>query len=367
VGGQAITASNYQTLSISSDGTDASGTGVNTSYVVDGALASLVISGIEDLNLATSGGQHLATIDTTGASGSLNLLGINPSEVTTGITATLGNASVEMFGNANTGHTDTVTGGNGTDIFAGTGYLGDTVGSGGNSIVTFGDGANDIIVVVSGTNTLSVGNGHGDIIETASSGNSTITMGNGAGDVAADVGSGNNVINVGNGAGDTVGTGTGQDTVVFGTGSGDRVVLSDDSGGGSGIVNVTFHGSLATLDLSSVNDASFATPTTTSQVNILTNNVSVVTGMTHGDTIVLPANSDSVVTGVHNMAGVAGEAIFTTGTFSGGAGTFTEALNGTDALLTYDSGGGVFVSVVLVGGAAESAHAAIGTTDHIVF
>jgi S-layer protein len=364
VGGQAITANNYQTLNLSSDGLAVSG--VNTSYVVDNALASLIITGAEDLNLATSGGQHLATIDTTGASGSLNLLGVNPSEVTTGIHATLGDASVEMFGNADTGFTDTVTGGNGTDIFAGTGYLGDTVGSGGNSIVHFGDGGGDIIVVVSGGNTLSVGNGAGDIIETASSGNSTITMGNGAGDVTQDVGSGNNVIHLGNGAGDAVGTGTGMDTVVFGTGSHDTIVLSDDAGGGSGIVNVTFGGALATLDLSDVVTQSFLTPTTTSQVDILTNNVSVVTGLAHGDTIALPVN-DTVVTGVHNMAGVAGEAIFTTGTYSGGGGTFTEALNGHDALLTYDSGGGVFVSVVLVGGAAESAHAVNGGGDNITF
>ncbi len=364
VGGQAITANNYQTLDISSDGLAVSG--VNTSYVVDNALASLIITGAEDLNLATSGGQHLATIDTTGASGALNLLGINPSEVTTGIHATLGDASVEMFGNADTGFTDVVTGGNGTDIFIGTGTEGLTVGSGGNSDVTLGDGAGDIVVVAFGGNAISVGNGNGDIVETLSAGNSTITMGNGNGDQADDVGSGNNVIHVGNGAGDAVETGTGMDTVVFGTGSHDTIFLSDDAGGGSGIVNVTFGGALATVDLSNVVTQSFLTPTTTSQVDILTNNVSVVTGLVHGDTITLPT-LDTVVTGVHNMAGVAGEAIFTTGTYSAGGGTFTEGLAGHDALLTYDSGGGVFVSVVLVGGAAESAAAHSGTGDNITF
>jgi hypothetical protein len=150
--------------------------------------------------------------------------------------------------------------------------------------------------------------------------------------------------------------------VVFGTGSGDSIELQDDTGAGHGIVNVTFNGALANVDLSGVTSVSFLTPTTTSQVDILTNNVSVITGFAHGDTITLPV-TDTLVTGVHNMAGVAGEAILTTGTYSGGGGTFTEAVNGHDALLTYDSGGGVFVSVVLVGGAAESAHAVeVGNT-----
>jgi S-layer protein len=391
VGTNPITANNYQTVNLDTRGLELGGH--NTTLLMDNALTTLNISGAEDLNLATGGGQHLAFIDTTGASGFLQLIGIAPSEVTTGITANLGNASVDLLGNANAGFTDVITGGNGTDIIVGNGFdtffgtpTGQT-GHGGNTIVTLGDGNNDVVAVYNGTHnvislgnghddlvydfsngadTISLGNGHDGFVLLAGSGNSSVTFGSGANDFLDDEGSGNNVIHFGNGGNDTAVTGTGMDTVVFGTGSGDTVQLSDDTGAGSGIVNVTFHGALATVDLSAVDDASFLTPTTTSQVDILTNNVSVFTGLVHGDTITLPT-FDTVVTGVHNMAGVAGEAIFTTGTYSGGGGTFTEGLAGHDALLTYDSGGGVFVSVVLVGGATESAHAVNGTGDNITF
>jgi S-layer protein len=388
IGSNAITANNYQTVNLDSRG---EGPGHNSVFLVDNALTTLNISGPEDLNLTTSGGHLLANIDTTGASGLLGLLGIVGSEVTTGITANLGDASVYLFGNANTGFTDVITGGNGSDVFYGTGaseFYGTLYGSGdgGNTIITLGNGGGDEVFLFSGSHnsvslgngaadlvydysngndTISLGNGVSDYVRLDGSGSSSVTIGNGAGGFVDDEGSGANVIHMGNGAGDAVDTGTGMDTVVFGTGSDDSIKLSDDAGAGSGIVNVTFHGSAANVDLENVVTESFLTPTTTSQVDILTNNVNVINGLVHGDTIVLP-QFDTVVTGVHNMAGVAGEAIFTTGTYSAGGGTFTEALNGHDALLTYDSGSG-FVSVVLVGGAAESANAHNGSGNIVVF
>ncbi|HEY2481812.1 MAG TPA: hypothetical protein VGI30_06395, partial [Caulobacteraceae bacterium] len=77
-----------------------------------------------------------------------------------------------------------------------------------------------------------------------------------------------------------------------------------------------------------------------------------------GDKIILPTGADALVS-MHNMAGIMNDAVLTTGTYSAGGGTFTESLTGHDALLTYDAGGSTFVSVVLVGGAAEAAHATI--------
>jgi S-layer protein len=382
-GSNAITANNYQTVNLDSRGLEEGG--YNSVYLVDNALTTLNISGAEDLSLLTAGGHLLSTIDTTGASGTLGLLGVVNSEVTTGITANLGDANVYLQGNAASGFTDVITGGNGDDQIWGNGASPENTGTGGNTDVTLGNGV-DVVTLYNGTaNVVSVGNGAGDVVSDFSNGNDTlslgsgagdfvthtgtgnasITVGNGAGDVVVHNGIGNDIIHVGNGAGDIVDTGFGMDTVVFGTGTGDTVVLSDDAGAGSGIVNVTFHGAGATVDLTNVLTESFLTPTTTSQVDILTNNVSVITGLAHGDTITLPT-FDTVVTGVHNMAGVAGEAIFTTGTYDAGAGTFTEGLSGHDSLLTYDSGFG-FVSVVLVGGAAESAHATNGSGNDITF
>jgi hypothetical protein len=135
----------------------------------------------------------------------------------------------------------------------------------------------------------------------------------------------------------------------MGSGSGDTVTF------GSGIANVSFAGPAATADFSAVTTASFTTPTTASQAQVLTNNLNVITGFAAGDKIVLPA-ADIVVVG-HNLAGFNGQAVLASGTYDPVGGDFAYGTAGHDALLTYDAGGGAFVSVVLVGGAAEMAHA----------
>jgi S-layer protein len=255
---------------------------------------------------------------------------------------------VELFGNASAGHTDVVTGGDADVRFHGTGS-GMTSGSGGNTEISLGNGVDDIYLY-SGINTVSLGNGANDYVQTVNS-SGHISLGDGAGDIVATTG-GNSTITLGNGAGDHVTIGS-IDTVTLGTGAGDRVDFSNSP------ANVTFQGpsALADFDSGQVAVASFATPTTTSQAEISTSNLNVVSGLVAGDQILLP-HVDSLAMAT-NLAGVAAEAVFTAGVYNAGAGTFTESLSGHDALLTYDSGGSTFVSVVLVGAAAEIGHSTV--------
>jgi hypothetical protein len=313
---EAITANGYQTVNLDSPGT---GLGANTTYLVDNALASLVITGKEDLTLATSPGGHpgaLASITTTGAAAGLaiNLTGVLASEVTTGITATLGAADVTITGNAATGSTDVFTGSGSSHITGTTG--------GGNSDITFTDGV---------LNTVDV----------------TLTTGTA------------NVVSLGNGTDDLVNlsTGAAAATVTLGTGLGDDVLF------GTGLATVTYgahtSSTLAGFDTANFTDVSspsYLTPTTTSQVSVLTSHIDIVTGLVSGDHIILPA-ADAIVTGGGNGAGIAGDASFASGTYSAAAGTFSFGASGHDTLLTYDSTvahTGVYVSVVLVGTSVTS-------------
>jgi S-layer protein len=402
VGSQAITANGYQTVNLDSEGTNL---GVaNTTYLVDNALASLVITGANDLTLATNPGGHpgaLASITTSGAAGvEINLTGVLASEVTTGITATLGAADVTITGNAATGSTDTFTGSGSSDITGTTG--------GGNSIVTFTDGVLNTVDVgvstgtanvvtlgngtadfvadsASGTalapvaDSITLGNGAHDLVEvsgngfstftvvvgngldsevTTSIGAATVTLGNGDGDIL-DTGAGAVTATLGNGTGDTVDLGAGAATVTLGTGLGDDVVF------GTGLATVTFGthipspvtpGQFDTANFTDVLSPSYLTPTTTSQVAVLTSHINIVTGLVAGDHIILPV-TDTIVMGGANGAGIAGDASFASGTYSAAAGTFSFGASGHDSLLTYDSTAlhtGVYVSVVLVGTSVTS-------------
>jgi hypothetical protein len=167
----------------------------------------------------------------------------------------------------------------------------------------------------------------------AGDGNYTIHVGNGEGDVVT-VGGGTDVISVGSGLNDTVNFGSGQDMVTFGAHA-SSITLFD------------------TANLAAVTAASFAPPTTSSQVSILAGGLDTITGLAHGDHIILPA-SDALTPPASNLAGVPGDVVFTTGTLGGGV--FSYSASGHDALMSYDNGSGGIVQVVLIGGAAESAH-----------
>jgi S-layer protein len=292
---------------------------------------------------------------------------IQPGEPTA-LVANLGDASVTIHGAAAAGFVDVFTGGNGTDTIIGTTNGGDTrvslgtspgpgpgdsvvLSGGAHNVVSIGNGNESSVTDASnGADTITLGNGAGDQVVLSGAGTAIVTLGDGSKDFVNDTGSGANTIHLGAGAGDEVVVGSGTDVVTLGAGAGDEVVFN-----ATGISSVSFAGTMARVDLSQVVTASFATPTTTSQTDILTNHVNVISGFVHGDSFVLPVG-DLVMT-ADNLAGVAGHAAFTTGTYNAAAGTFDHGSGGPDALLTYDAGGSSFVSVVLVGGAAEIGHA----------
>jgi len=303
------------------------------------------------------------------AAGGINLLTaypIPPPEPVA-LNVNLGDASVSLHGSAAAGFVDVITGGSGTDTIYGTTNGGDTKVSLGTSlgpgpgdsvflytgvhnVVAIGDGAKSSVTDASnGADSISLGNGPGDIVVLSGSGASTAALGDGAGDSVQATGSGAETLHLGAGAGDSVDLGPGRDIVTFGSGAGDMVTFS------SGISSVSFAGPTATADLAAVTAASFATPTTSSQAQVLTNNLNVITGLVAGDKIVLPT-ADAVAVG-HSLAGFNGQAVFAAGTYDPVAGAFAYGASGHDALLTYDAGGGAFVSVVLVGSASEIGHA----------
>jgi hypothetical protein len=231
---------------------------------------------------------------------------------------------------------------------------------GAHNVVSIGDGAQSSVTdASSGADTITLGNGAGDHVTLSGAGTAIVTLGDGAKDIVDDTGAGANTIHLGSGGGDQVVLGAGTDVVTLGAGAGDTVVFN-----ATGISSVSFAGTTARADLSHVVTASFPTPTTTSQADILTNHVNVISDFVHGDSIVLPV-ADLVAT-ANNLAGVAGHAMFATGTYNAAAGTFDHGASGPDALLTYDAGGFSFVSVVLVGGAAEIGHATV-SVDVITF
>ncbi len=363
VGSQAIKADGYETVNLNSLGTNASGTGFNSTLLMDNALTSLFVAGPESLIIDTGGGHGLTNIDTTGSSpfAFVNLTGVLPSETTTGIFANLGNANVQngtggvgLIGNAGAGFVDTITGGNGSDNIEGTH-------NGGTTVVALGDGP-DVVTISGGTgNSVTLGNGAGDVVKDTSHGTDSIFVGDGDGVVVIG-GNGNYSIQVGNGQGDHVTVGDGSDVISVGSGLSDKVVFGD----GQDMVTFGTHSSSITLfdiaDLTALTTPSFATPTTTSQVSILAGGLDTIAGLAPGDHIILPANDVIVVAA--NLAGHNNDVVFTTGTLSGGV--FSEGA-GPDALMTYDNGTHHFVSVVLIGGAGEVGSVTHSAGDLLIF
>jgi S-layer protein len=347
-------------------------------YILEEAVKADVgayASAIDQFDTALANGSPIPA-ETSSGIDLLTAYPIQPGEPTA-LVANLGDTSVSIHGAANPGFVDVFTGGAGTDTIIGTTNGGDTrvslgtspgpgpgdsvvLSGGAHNVVSIGDG-NETSVTdsSSGADSITLGNGAGDQAILSGAGTAVVALGDGAKDVVNDTGSGAHTIHLGAGAGDQVVTGSGTDVVTLGAGASDEVVFN-----ATGISSVSFAGTTARADLSQVVAASFPTPTTTSQADILTNHVNVISGFVHGDSIVLPVGN--LVLTANNLAGVAGHAMFATGTYDAAAGTFDQGANGPDALLTYDAGGFSFVSVVLVGGAAEVGHATV-SGDVITF
>lgn len=338
-------------------------------YILEEAVKADVgyyASAIDQFDTALANGSPIGA-ETASGIDLLTAYPIQPGEPTA-LVANLGDASVTIDGAAATGFVDVLTGGNGTDTIIGTTNGGDTrvslgtspgsgpgdsvvLSSGVHNVVSIGDGAESSVTDAShGADTIALGNGAGDQVVLSGDGTAIVSLGDGSNDFVNDTGAGANTIRLGAGGGDQVVVGSGTDVVTLGAGAGDEVVFN-----ATGISSVSFAGTTARVDLSHVVTASFPTPTTTSQADILTNHVNVISGFVHGDSIVLPVAD--LVTTANNLAGVAGHAMFATGTYNAAAGTFDHDAGGPDALLTYDAGGFSFVSVVLVGAAAEIGHA----------
>ena len=143
----------------------------------------------------------------------------------------------------------------------------------------------------------------------------------------------------------TLGAQPGNDQFAFDSISQNQLVLVGSTGS-------------VTADLSRVTGDSFLTPTAADQMSIVAKGLNLISGLTHGDRIVLPI-AETTLHAASNLAGVADAAELATGTYNAGTGAFTYGAAGADALLTYDSGGGHFVSVILVGGGSEAAHATL--------
>ncbi len=282
------------------------------------------------------------------------------------LSANLGDASVSLQGAAAAGFVDVITGADGNDNIQGTISGGNTdirladgrdsvsLFSGTANFVSLGNGIGDHVIDASnGADQFILGNGSTDSVSLTGGGNSTISIGNGANSGVTANDTGNDVIQIGDGANDFVQLGAGHESVTFGSGAGDVAQFH------AGISEVTFGGPDATADFGGIFVASFAKPTTASQTSIATSHLNVVVGLVAGDTIYISSLTDDVTT-AHNLAGVSGEAVFTTGTYSASAQTFTESASGHDALLTFSSEvSSTFVSVVLVGAAAEVGHSTI--------
>jgi hypothetical protein len=198
---------------------------------------------------------------------------------------------------------------------------------------------------------------------------------------------GTNTITGSSTIGSTLTGGTGADTIYGGAGS-DVIVGgggADIISGGAGADLITVSGATAKisqiigLTASSVG-ASGANSSTTVQVNELTQSFDVIKGLVAGNTINL-GNTGITTTALAGAAGtltVAGTnlagittagalvndtAVFASGTYDAGAGTFTYAANGLDSALTYDStiGAGITMeTIILVGYHATVAGTTMG-------
>jgi len=183
------------------------------------------------------------------------------------------------------------------------------------------------ITVNGGTNSV-IGSGSAD----------TITAGNGTNTIAA--GAGNDIISVG----------SGQNSITGGSGA-DLITLAAHAGKVDTIVQLA--------------GDSGANTSNTIQTSELTSTFDVIKGAVVGDKIdlsgiltVAAITNTNVSLGATNLAGVAGTAVFASGTYDATNGIFNYGTAGADTVVTYDHGNGTFESIILVGYHAGS-HTAI--------
>jgi Ca2+-binding RTX toxin-like protein len=206
-----LTASDMETVNITSAGTIATGTANTISSLVNTSMTKMTIDGANALSVTTSG-TKVATIDATNFSG--EKLTVSAASSTSAITFTPGaGGSVQSSGVA----AYTVTTGTGADNITGTAF---------QDSITSGEGA-DTITSGAGKDTISSGAG-ADVIS-AGDGNDTVTAGTGADSI--DAGAGDDTIDGGADA-DTILGGTGNDSIDASTGN-------DNVDGGTGNDTIT--------------------------------------------------------------------------------------------------------------------------------
>jgi S-layer protein len=148
---------------------------------------------------------------------------------------------------------------------------------------------------------------------------------------------------------DTINGGSGKDVIVGGGGA-------DVITGGAGADTITISGTTSTIKQAS--GASGVNATLNTATSELTATFDVVKGVTAGTKIDLTAFAGLTIAAADlaatNLAGVAGHVVFAAGTYDAANGIFAYGAAGTDTVVTYDHGAGVFESIVLVGYHAAS-------------
>lgn len=152
--------------------------------------------------------------------------------------------------------------------------------------------------------------------------------------------------------------GTGADTIIGGSGK-DVIVGgggADVITGGAGADTITISGTTSTIKQGL--NASGVNATLNTATSELTATFDVVKGVTAGTKIDLTAFAGLTIAAADlaatNLAGVAGHVVFAAGTYDAANGIFAYGAAGTDTVVTYDHGAGVFESIVLVGYHAAS-------------
>lgn len=147
--------------------------------------------------------------------------------------------------------------------------------------------------------------------------------------------------------------GTGNDTIVGGSGK-DVIVGgggADKITGGQGADSITISGNTSTIVQNSGDSGQNATLNTATSE--LTATFDVIKGVTAGTKIDLSSIGGLTIAAADlaatNLAGVVGHVVFAAGTFDAANGIFAYGAAGSDTVVTYDHGAGVFESIVLVG------------------
>lgn len=327
----AITATSIENLSINSLGNVAGGAFANViTTLTDANLKSLTVTGAAGLTISNdigSNGGVLASIDTSGNTGAINLANVVTS--TAGATFTTGSGSTTITGSAGLGSVDTINGGSGAVTFTalGVGGINATLGGKANSITA--------TVATQAAMTITAGDGANTINVSGTSGVATITLGNGGTSLAAQ----------------TVTTGSGADVVSVGSG-----VNTINAGAGADRITFAADGATANVDtvvIGAANHTGVNAATSTS-LSISTTSFDIVTGLTKGDKVdVAAVNNGVTYAAATNLAGGGNDTIvLAKGTFDAVAKTFTYSASGTDTLVTFDADATATIdyhSLVLVG------------------